>query len=776
MGLNATSVGARRDDLAAKAALAVPPALRRATALALRPECALPALAAVLLLLCFVPTFGSALRDGREARLNEALVRTDLLLRAAADGLRRPGTEGLRAGHLEDLVARGLPAGALGRGATLVLFDARGQFVAAAPRLTVPVRSAADLFGEAAPVTILADRAGAMTVNLPDGRDAIGALRTLPQGQLAVVQPLADLSGADGPWLLRPEALASAAGLTILALLGALGSQAQRTRTVRDAGALLRRRTDTALARGRCGLWDWDISRGRVSWSASMYDLLGFDRRDDDLSFGEVNGMIHPADGDLYHLAERLASQPALQLEHDFRMRNTAGGWLWLRARAEVVTEGDGSRHLVGIAVDITDERGFVERHAAADARLRDAVEAVSEAFVLWDAQNRLVLCNSKFRNLHGLGADKARAGATYAEIMAGSRPPVVEHQLALENAEDPGARALEAQLSDGRWLQINERRTRDGGYVSVGTDITALKRQEKRLLESERQLIGSVTDLKRSRETLQHQAQQLAELAELHLEQKSQAETANRSKTDFLAKMSHELRTPLNAIIGFAEVMQHQMFGTLGNPRYLGYANDIQASGLYLLSVINDILQMSRIEAGHISLSPQPIAIRGMLDRAVRVVAEAADLKSLAITVEARSDVTLHADERALNQVLAHILRNAVKFTREGGTVRVRVRPALDAVNIFVEDSGIGIPQDFLPRLGRPFEQVEAEFSRGQGGSGLGLAIAKAFAAMHGGGLRVRSQEGVGTVVLVHLPTNQPEPASRPRPTGTEPPLKAAA
>ena len=150
--------------------------------------------------------------------------------------------------------------------------------------------------------------------------------------------------------------------------------------------------------------------------------------------------------------------------------------------------------------------------------------------------------------------------GSDGARTPAGSAAPVHARR-----AQDAGARTFEARLNDGRWLQINERRTKDGGYVSVGTDITALKRHEQRLVESEKQLIATVMDLKQSRQKLEAQTQQLADLAERYLDQKAQAESANRAKSEFLANMSHELRTPLNAIIGFAEVMQSGIFGALG-------------------------------------------------------------------------------------------------------------------------------------------------------------------------------------------------------------------
>jgi two-component system cell cycle sensor histidine kinase PleC len=489
-----------------------------------------------------------------------------------------------------------------------------------------------------------------------------------------------------------------------------------------------------------------------------MYELLGYERRDEFLSFGEVNAMIHPEDQDLYALAEQLASAKTSLVDYEFRVRSAHSTWIWLRARAELMNDpDDGSRHLVGMSVDVTEQRGLEEQTARADARLRDAVEAISEAFVLWDAGNRLVLCNSKFQRLHDLPGTAIVPGTGYAEVMAEGRPPEVQHQIVREERQDEGARTFEARLEDGRWLQINERRTKDGGYVSVGTDITALKRHEQRLVESEKQLIATVMDLKQSRQKLEAQTHQLADLAERYLDQKAQAESANRAKSEFLANMSHELRTPLNAIIGFAEVMESGIFGTLGSNKYEEYCQDIRMSGQYLLSVINDILDMSRIEAGRVSLTKRPIGVNDSVHRALRLVSEQIRAKKLEVTVDVSpDDVTVPADERGLHQILVNLLQNATKFTGEGGCITVRTRLAGDAINIYVEDNGIGIPESALHKLGRPFEQVETEFSKSYKGSGLGLAIARSLAELHGGTLRIRSQEGLGTIVLVHLPLSE--------------------
>ena len=190
----------------------------------------------------------------------------------------------------------------------------------------------------------------------------------------------------------------------------------------------------------------------------------------------------------------------------------------------------------------------------------------------------------------------------------------MVRMQLSTEGRAVPGARTFEAQLEDGRWLQISERRTKDGGFVSVGTNITQLKRHEDKLIESEQRLMATIADLRKSQQKLERQTQQLVDLAEQYAEQKDRAEEANQAKSEFLANMSHELRTPLNAIIGFSEMMQSGMFGPLGDAKYLEYCRDIRDSGRYLLDVINDILDMSKIEAGRISLESETIELDSFL------------------------------------------------------------------------------------------------------------------------------------------------------------------
>jgi two-component system cell cycle sensor histidine kinase PleC len=437
-----------------------------------------------------------------------------------------------------------------------------------------------------------------------------------------------------------------------------------------------------------------------------------------------------------------------------FRMRHASGAWVWLRTRCELVRNpGESHSHLIGIAVDITEQKRLAEESATAEMRLSDAIEAISEAFVVWDADNRLVLCNSKFQSLHGLSDAAVAPGMPYEDISAAGSKPVVRMQLSAEGRAVPGARTFEAQLEDGRWLQISERPTKDGGFVSVGTNITQLKRHEEKLLESEKRLKATVVDLRTSQQALERQTEQLAYLAERYAEQKDRAEEANQAKSAFLANMSHELRTPLNAIIGFSEMMESGMFGPLGDAKYLEYCRDISDSGRYLLDVINDILDMSKIEAGRISLEYETIELDSFLTDTMRMFATRVDEKQLTINAESEPAIRLRADRRMIKQIMINLLSNAVKFTPEGGRITVRARMVNCHVNLAIEDTGIGIPKEALKNLGKPFEQVESQLTKRYGGSGLGLAIAKSLTELHGGAMRIRSTLGSGTIVLVRLP-----------------------
>ena len=347
-----------------------------------------------------------------------------------------------------------------------------------------------------------------------------------------------------------------------------------------------------------------------------------------------------------------------------------------------------------------------------------------------------------------------------YDAVVAAGRKPVVHKKIEDEAAAALGARTFEVRLDDGRWLHISEKRTKDGGYVSVGTDITTIKLHEEKLMESERRQMATIADLRASQHALQAQTLELAILAEKYGEEKTRAEEANHAKSKFLANMSHELRTPLNAIIGFSEIMESGMFGPLGADKYDEYCNDIRASGLYLLEVINDILDMSRIEAGRQRLHWEPVDLNRILQDSLRVLSARAQDKSVALTTRIAPSIQFSGDRRAVKQILLNLLSNAVKFTPEGGEVTVRGR----ATQRFACSSRSRTPASaFRPAalgtLGRPFEQVEGQLAKSYQGSGLGLAIAKSLIELHGGTMRIRSTVGVGTIVVVRMPLERRMP-----------------
>ena len=602
------------------------------------------------------------------------------------------------------------------------------------------------------PLYLFGERAGVMEVS-------IGG-----EPWYAAMDIAADRSGAGVALIPRAEVFSEwrkqvtlnvtlfvATAAVLLVILYAYFGQAARAQAADRLYMEAHARVDLALVRGRCGLWDWDMVRGRMYWSRSMYDMLGYAPSEAMLSFGAVAEIIHPDDGDLFELANGIIARDIDQIDQVFRMRHADGQWVWIRAKAQVSDPDAPEMHLIGIAVDITEQRTLAQRSEAADLRLRTAIESISESFVLWDASQNLVMCNSKYQNDNGLSDADVVPGTSRSVIEKRMRP--LQQERRLVNSSGASGATYERQLADGRWLQVNELRTRDGGMVSVGADITQLKLHQDRLVESERRQMGTIHDLSLARKAEGERTAELVELNRKYMKETERAEAANRAKSEFLANMSHELRTPLNAIIGFSEMMQQAYFGPLGSEKYEEYVRDIHSSGSYLLGVINDILDMSKIEAGQFSIEREGINLHPLISETVRVVALQAAEKSITLETHISDQMVLFADRRAIKQIVINLLSNAVKFTGQGGHITLRARKVAGAIMLSIEDTGCGIPKDALNKLGRPFEQVQNQFSKNHTGSGLGLAISRSLAELHGGALKIRSTEGVGTIVSVRIP-----------------------
>ena len=255
----------------------------------------------------------------------------------------------------------------------------------------------------------------------------------------------------------------------------------------------------------------------------------------------------------------------------------------------------------------------------------------------------------------------------------------------------------------------------------------------------------------------LEETRRQLEATSEGLREALDEAASANRAKSQFLATMSHELRTPLNAIIGFSEVLSAEMFGSLGNPRYREYADDIRQSGAHLLNLITEILEFSRIEVGHLALNEEPASVTEIIDNATRMMRLAALQEGLTLECDIAELPPVTLDRQRFKQVLLNLLSNAIKFTPVGG--RIVVRALWNAENLIIEiaDTGIGIAQADMKRAFEAFGQIDSDLNRKHDGAGLGLPLARSIMELHGGKLTLDSHPGKGTTATITLPLSRP-------------------
>ncbi len=657
------------------------------------------------------------------------------------------------------LLEQAVPVDAMGLNRVYLLLSSEGRIVGGIPaNSNYNGGSIDDVMGPGFVLDAVVNSPSMLPTKLANGDEALMASRDLSPfpGSLLAFQKKSDVLSVWRNGVMELAVLFAVTFLVLMMLSGAFHWQAAKASDADEMLTVATTRLDKALDGGECGLWDWNLAEGHIFWSKSMFEILGLPPKGDFLSYGEVASLIYPDDAKLDNLIEDLLTGQRKVFDQEFRMRHQKGHWVWLRARAALAPgQSESEPHLVGIVFDISRQKKLDKMNRDAEVRLKDAVENISEAFVLWDTESKLVLCNSKYQQFHSLPSAVCQPGTPYGDVAAASKEPVVRQFVPGQANDTSGARSMEVQLADGRWLQINERRTKDGGFVSVGTDITPLKQQEERLIHSERNLMITVRDLQKERQLAEEQSQRLAELADKYASEKTRAETANRSKSEFLANMSHELRTPLNAVIGFSEIMSQELFGPLGAAKYSEYAFDIGKSGQFLLDVINDILDMSKIEAGRVELELSDVDLRSVLEDVLRLVGPRAVEGKINLKLDLIEGPRIYADRRALKQVFINLISNAIKFTPEHGSVTVKASATQQGVNIQIIDTGIGIPQRDIQKLGRPFEQVENQFTKSKGGSGLGLAISKSLIDLHGGNLNITSKEGQGTTVHVELPMN---------------------
>jgi two-component system cell cycle sensor histidine kinase PleC len=274
--------------------------------------------------------------------------------------------------------------------------------------------------------------------------------------------------------------------------------------------------------------------------------------------------------------------------------------------------------------------------------------------------------------------------------------------------------------------------------------------------------LVRRMAEDSRLRFKVEDLARELEDTRDEALKKRFEAEAANASKTAFLANMSHELRTPLNAILGFSEIISQECFGPVGNERYRDYAGDIHSSGAHLLSLINDLLDVAKIEAGRMDIAPHPLDAASTFGTALKLIGAKAREKDQALVIAVDEDAPeLWADERAVKQMLINLVSNAVKFTPMGGRIEViGGRAANGDFRILVRDNGPGIPADKVEKVFSPFNQVDNRFDRQAGGTGLGLALVRGLAELHGGRAWMESDFGHGCSVFITLPARHADAA----------------
>jgi signal transduction histidine kinase len=283
-------------------------------------------------------------------------------------------------------------------------------------------------------------------------------------------------------------------------------------------------------------------------------------------------------------------------------------------------------------------------------------------------------------------------------------------------------------------------------GLIAAITD----HRLASRAVEEAERLRSYVTELEATKRELQATAENLTKALDA-------AAAASQAKSQFLATMSHELRTPLNAIIGFSELLKGELFGPIGDARYKGYVNDVHRSGKHLLSLVNDVLDFSKIDAGHLTLQEDQIDIRETLSTSLRMIEGQAASNGVAIEQEIAHDLPiLRADERRVRQILLNLLSNAVKFTPRGGRVRLIAFTDEREFVVQVSDTGIGMAKEDIPRALERFGQLDGDLNRKYEGTGLGLPLTKKLAELHGGRLEIDSELCVGTKVTVAFPAER--------------------
>jgi len=487
------------------------------------------------------------------------------------------------------------------------------------------------------------------------------------------------------------------------------------------------------LAVSQAGVWDWDLANDTVYFSPRFNEMLGFERsKFDQLARSFLMHLVHPDDRNEYQeVLQEHFKAPETSYDAELRLLTQNAGYRWFHARGQSLTDMDGVPvRFAGILTDIQDRKRAEEQ--------------------LWESQRRL----SEAHRMAGVGSWVAypdadamewhESAATLFADLDGREITIDEFLGRIHNDDRMSVQiAMDHCLRRGMAFDLVHRfQTPDGGirwlHQHAEPDLDASGR-----VVSVKGSTVDVSKLKRAEEGLRRA--------------KEEAEYANRAKSEFLANMSHELRTPLNAVIGFGSLLSQQVYGTHSDDRYREYAEDICASGQHLLDLINDILDVARIEAGSMDLEEYELDLAGINATCLKLVGGRATKANLTINTHVEpEDLRLYGDGRRIKQIVINLLSNSVKFTPAGGSILVRWRLDGERTVLDVVDTGVGIDEKVLPRLFEPFSRGEDSLTREHEGTGLGLSLVRKLTLLHEGEVSVKSKPGAGTTVSVTFPARR--------------------
>jgi PAS domain S-box-containing protein len=513
------------------------------------------------------------------------------------------------------------------------------------------------------------------------------------------------------------------------------------------------------------GAWEWDLRTNLNIWSEELWKLYGLEPYSCEPSYAAWREVVHPDDRPMAEQMVQEAARKGLDLNMEFRVRDRDGAERWLLARGRAIRDADGQVvRFIGIVVDITEnkraeealrrshdelERRVEERTSAlrqASAYHRSLIEASLDPLVTIAPEGTITDVNRATEEVTGRPRQEL-IGTDFCDYFTDREKARQGYQQAFRegSVQDYG---LEIRHRDGHTTPVlyNASVYRQTGGMIAGVfaaarDITGRKRAEQEVLRLNEDLERRVEERTAQ---LEHTA---AELEKRNLE----VERVNRMKTDFLGRSSHELRTPLNAIMGYSDLLAEQSAGPLPPP-YPRFVANIQEGARHLLDIVNDLLDISRIEAGRINLNREAFRAADALEEVLSVIAPLAKIKHIAIDNQVPAGVSIRADRTRFKQVLYNLLSNAVKFTPEEGHVWIADTSREDAAGFCVGDTGIGIPASELESIFDEFHQVGGPTGDGREGTGLGLAITRRLVELHGGTLAVESTLGQGSRFMFWL------------------------